>query len=72
MVRNFYSDLFRGHPNELARARNLSKRIFEFTEFIVDILGIEDLDVGKTPTPHTIAVAIFCGSFISTDNHLRS
>ena len=47
MVRNFYPDLFRGHPNELARARNLSKRIFEFTEFIVDVLGIEDLDVRK-------------------------
>ena len=45
MVRNFYQDLFRGHPNELARAERLSERIYEFTEFIVDVLGIEDLDV---------------------------
>ncbi len=45
MVRNFYQDLFRGRPNELARAERLSERIYEFTEFIVDVLGIEDLDV---------------------------
>lgn len=47
MVRNFYRDLFRDHPDELARAARLSKRIFEFTEFIVDVLGIEDLEVSK-------------------------
>ena len=47
MVRNFYRDLFRDHPNELARAERLSKRIFEFTEFIVDVLGIEDLEISK-------------------------
>ena len=43
MVRNFYEDLFRGHPDELARAEKLSKRIYEFTEFLVDVLGIDDL-----------------------------
>ncbi len=47
MVRNFYRDLFRDHPDELVRAERLSKRIFEFTEFIVDILGIEDLEISK-------------------------
>ena len=46
MVRNFYEDLFRGHPNELVQcSERLSERIYEFTEFIVDVLGIEDLDV---------------------------
>ena len=45
MVRNFYEDLFRDHPQELARAERLSQRIFEFSEFIVDVLGIEDLGV---------------------------
>ena len=43
MVRNFYKDLFRGYPAELARAEKLSERIYEFTEFLVDVLGIEDL-----------------------------
>ena len=45
MVRNFYKDLFRGHPDELARAARLSERIYEFTEFIVDVLGIADMGV---------------------------
>ena len=47
MVRNFYEDLFRDFPDELARAERLSKRIYEFTEFVVDVLGIEDLEVRK-------------------------
>ena len=47
MVRNFYSDLFRGLPDELARAERLSKRVYEFSEFIVDVLGIEDLNIRK-------------------------
>ena len=45
MVRNYYEDLFREYPQELARAERLSQRIFEFSEFIVDVLGIEDLGV---------------------------
>ena len=45
MVRNFYKDLFRGHPDELARAERLSKRVYEFTEFLVDVLGIESLGI---------------------------
>ena len=45
MVRNYYEDLFRDYPQELARAERLSQRIFEFSEFIVDVLGIEDLGV---------------------------
>ncbi len=45
MVRNFYTDLFRDHPDELARAKKLAHRVYEVTEFIVDVLGIEDLDV---------------------------
>ena len=45
MVRNFYKDLFRGHPDELVRAERLSKRIYEFTEFLVDVLRIENLGI---------------------------
>ena len=47
MVRNFYPDLFRDHPDELARAKILAERIYEFSEFIVDILGIDDLGVQR-------------------------
>ena len=45
MVRNFYKDLFRDHPDDLLRAERLSKRIYEFTEFLVDVLGVEDLGI---------------------------
>ena len=45
MVRNFYKDLFRDHPDDLARAERLSKRIYEFTEFLVDVLGVGDLGI---------------------------
>lgn len=45
MVRNFYQDLFREYPNDLARAERLSERIYEFTEFVVEVLGIQDLKV---------------------------
>ena len=47
MVRNFYPDLFRDHQDELARAKILAERIYEFSEFIVDILGIDDLGVQR-------------------------
>ena len=45
MVRNFYKDLFRDHPDDLERAEQLSKRIYEFSEFLVDVLGVEDLGI---------------------------
>ena len=47
MVRNFYPDLFRDYPEELARAAKIAQRVYEVTEFIVDVLGIDDLDVSK-------------------------
>jgi L-lactate dehydrogenase complex protein LldE len=43
MIRNHYDELFAGDPEWLARAKALSERSFEFTEFLVDELGITDL-----------------------------
>ena len=31
-------------PEELARAAKIAQRVYEVTEFIVDVLGIDDLD----------------------------
>ncbi len=45
MVRNFYPDLFRDDPEKLARVEKLNERVFEFTEFLVDVLGIDDVSV---------------------------
>jgi len=41
MVRNHYPDLFRAEPHWLQRAQKLGKRVFELSEYLVDVLGIE-------------------------------
>jgi L-lactate dehydrogenase complex protein LldE len=43
MVRNHYPELFRDDPVWFSRAQSLAQRTFELTEFIVDVVGIEDL-----------------------------
>jgi L-lactate dehydrogenase complex protein LldE len=42
MLRVFYRELFAGDPNEAA-ARELGHKTFEFSEFLVDKLGVTDL-----------------------------
>ena len=42
MMRVFYLDLFEDDPAMLAKAESLSKRVFEFSEFLVDVLGVQD------------------------------
>ena len=41
MMRVFYLDLFADDPELLARAQELSQRVYEFTEFLVDVVGYE-------------------------------
>lgn len=43
MVRNFYPQLFAGHP-KLEQAMLLGKRVFEFSEFVVNQLGVVDVN----------------------------
>ena len=43
MVRHHYTDLFQNDSRWLQRARSLSGRIYEFSEYLVDVLGVEDL-----------------------------
>ncbi|MFW6174150.1 MAG: (Fe-S)-binding protein [Chloroflexota bacterium] len=43
MVRVFYEDLFANDPANLARARRLAERVWEFSEFLVDVLGVTDV-----------------------------
>jgi L-lactate dehydrogenase complex protein LldE len=43
MVRKFYSEMFEGEAAERERARCVGERIYEFTEFLVDVLGADDL-----------------------------
>lgn len=43
MIRHNYLELFADDPDWLKRAQALAKRTFEFTEFLVDVLGVTDL-----------------------------
>jgi L-lactate dehydrogenase complex protein LldE len=43
MLRHSYLELFAGDPLWLPRAKSLAERTYEFTEFIVDQLGVVDL-----------------------------
>ena len=43
MIRHNYSELFHADSNWLKRAQNLADRTYEFTEYLVDVLGVTDL-----------------------------
>ena len=43
MVRVFYSELLHDEPELLEQARALAHRVYELSEFIVDVLGVTDL-----------------------------
>jgi L-lactate dehydrogenase complex protein LldE len=43
MIRHNYLELFADDPLWLPRAQALAKRTFEFTEYLVDVLGVTDL-----------------------------
>jgi L-lactate dehydrogenase complex protein LldE len=42
MVRHHYLDLFRDEPETLQRARDVAAKTYEFTEYLVDVLGIDN------------------------------
>ncbi len=44
MVRHGYLELFDGDPLWYPRAQALAERTFEFTEFLVDVLGVTNLE----------------------------
>jgi L-lactate dehydrogenase complex protein LldE len=43
MIRVFYLDLLRDNAALLQQAQELSPRVYEFSEFLVKVLGVEDL-----------------------------
>ena len=43
MVRNHYPELFKNDPVMLGRAQKVAAKTFEFTEFLVDVLQIENV-----------------------------
>lgn len=43
MVRVFYPELFADDPEQLAKAQRLRERFYEFSEFLVKVLKVEDV-----------------------------
>lgn len=43
MIRHGYPELFRDDPTWLPRAQALAARTYEFTEYLVDVLGVTDV-----------------------------
>ena len=43
MVREFYPVLLRDDPGWAARARQVGRRTYELTEFLVDVLGVDEV-----------------------------
>ncbi|MEK6287586.1 MAG: (Fe-S)-binding protein [Acidobacteriota bacterium] len=43
MVKVFYPELFRKDPEWRTRAEELASRTFEFTQFLVNVVGVEDV-----------------------------
>jgi L-lactate dehydrogenase complex protein LldE len=58
MMRHHYADLFAGHPLH-AQALSVSRRVFELTEFLVDVLALQPEDLGP---PLTVAVHTSCST----------
>ena len=43
MVRSFYPELLKEDPEYLERAQNIASRTYEFSEFLVNVLGVTDV-----------------------------
>lgn len=50
MVKHHYPQILRDEPAWLRRAEELSERIFELSQYIVDVLGIEDVGAAYAGT----------------------
>ena len=57
MVRVFYAELLRDEPEALREAEELAPRLYELSEFIVDVLGISDasqIGSGRSEPPQKV------------------
>src|SRR5258706_6412436 len=54
MIRNFYSELFHDSPSALAEARALAARTYEFGEFLVNVLKMDDVGAPARPGVATL------------------
>jgi L-lactate dehydrogenase complex protein LldE len=45
MIRHYYAELFRDDPELAERASRFAAKTYEFSQFLVQVLGVEDLGV---------------------------
>jgi L-lactate dehydrogenase complex protein LldE len=53
MVRVFYQELFHDDPTLLRQATEVGSHVFEFSEFLVDVLGVDTLPKATSPKLNT-------------------
>ena len=69
MMRHHYPEIFADDPVLLAKARALAERIFEFTEFLVHVVGFSREDTGE---PRTVALHSSCHARREMGSHISS
>ena len=50
MIKVFYHHLFHDDPAALQQVQQLAPRVYEFSQFLVDVLGVQDVEAGHTGT----------------------
>jgi len=59
MLRDHYPELFADDPEWLSRAQEFSARVYELTQFLVDVLEVDSLDAGFN---HSVTYHDSCSS----------
>jgi len=57
MIRQGYQELFADDPDWLERSQAIANRTYEFTQYLVDVIGVENLDA---KFPHKISYHASC------------
>ncbi len=60
MLRVFYRDLFADDGENSARAQELSNRVYEFTEFLTEVVGVETPEAAGTASAEKVAYHPSC------------
>ena len=60
MLRVFYLDLFADDPTLVARAESLSGRVYEFTEFLEEVVGVEEAGGGESGSAQMVTYHPSC------------
>ena len=60
MLRVFYEDLFADDPSALERAEALRGRVYEFTEFLTEVLGVDAAPGGAKTAKRRVAYHPSC------------